>query len=129
MASAFWIVIGVFILFLGFVFIITHLGFLVGWLFVIFGIALIAWGVASRAEVAELRRTQEETRFLLEQQGELIAASAAHPPSGPSDPSVPTPSAPSNPLAYERECPLCGRGNARAAAYCQWCGKPLPRAL
>jgi hypothetical protein len=47
------------------------------------------------------------------------------PPVVYTQPPLPAPSAPP-PAIAERYCPRCGGGNAKADAFCQKCGKPLP---
>jgi hypothetical protein len=55
---------------------------------------------------------------------------AANPPPSPPPPPLSQPSAPNTQSvpapAAERYCPSCGSGNARVAAFCQRCGRPLP---
>ena len=48
------------------------------------------------------------------------------PPNPVFSPNAPYPPPPPPPPPAGRYCPSCGRGNARAASFCQGCGKPLP---
>jgi hypothetical protein len=121
------IVIGAFLLLLGLVFLVTIIGFLVGIVFINLAIIFIASGASARGDAERMRRQQEQTNVLLQQQLQMSAMQAsrqAAPAQYPPSPQYVS-SAPPAPAA-ERYCPVCGMGNARAAVLCRKCGKPLP---
>jgi len=131
MAGVIRIVFGVILLLLGLVFLVTIIGFIVGLFFIIIGIVLIASGASARGDSESMRRQQEQTNLLLQQQMQLTAMQVNRAPSQPPYASPypyapPQPPTPSQTVQAERYCPSCGQGNARASAFCAKCGKPLP---
>jgi hypothetical protein len=100
---------------------------LIGFVLFIVGIALLVFGYDAR-KAAERPHPQQTQANILEQQRLQLMAPEASGRQVPSQYSATGPYAPSQPLAIpiDRYCPSCGMGNARAAFYCQRCGKPLP---
>ena len=96
--------------------------FFVALLFLILGIVLIIWGFQARENAERIRQAQARPGYLYP--GQPIATPGlAYPPTAPLAP-PPYPNAPGVPA--ERFCPSCGGANARAAAFCQRCGRALP---
>ena len=132
MAGIVRIVLGVLFLLAGLIFLLTIIGFLIGIVAIIIGVVLLASGSSARGDTRRLEMQQQQTNYLLQQQMQLSAMQANRqaypPPQPPYQPAnaPPPPSPPSSPTSAERYCPSCGGGNARAAAFCQKCGKPLP---
>jgi septal ring-binding cell division protein DamX len=128
------IVIGVIFVIIG----IPFLLILIGIIPLIIGIVLIASGLSAREDTERMRQQQAQTNVLLQQQMQMTAMQSsrpaypqyspppqyahAPPPYAGPPPSAQPPSAPT----VEKYCPSCGQGNARVAAFCQRCGKPLP---
>ena len=115
---------------LGVVFVLISIPFLlilIGIIPLIIGIVLIASGASARSDTERMRQQQAQTNLLLQQQLQLNSMQANRSvPATPYAP-APQPAAPAAaPLPADRYCPACGTGNARAAAFCQKCGKPLP---
>jgi hypothetical protein len=138
MAGIIRIVLGALFLLAGLLFLLTIIGFLIGALGIIIGIVLLASGISARGDAERMERQQRQTNLLLQQQLQVSAMQANRPGSPPQYPSpaqypnAPPPqyvtSTPPNPNAVpaERYCSSCGGANARAAAFCQKCGSPLP---
>jgi predicted lipid-binding transport protein (Tim44 family) len=139
MAGVARIVVGVILLLFGLLLIATILGLVFGIIALIVGILLIASGASARGDERRMSQQQAQTNLLLQQQMQWSALHANRPPyaygyspPSPAPPPPPPPMAPPPPVPSgyavpaERYCPSCGGGNARAAAFCQKCGKPLP---
>lgn len=139
MAGVARIVIGVLLLIFGILLFFTILGIILGLILIIIGIVLIASGASARGDAERMERQQQQTNLLLQQQMQMNAmqmnrqAVPNQYPGGPPYATAPTPysapapgSAPVSTIPIERYCPSCGAGNARASAFCQKCGKPLP---
>jgi hypothetical protein len=110
---------------IGVVFVIIGIPFLlilIGIIPLIIGIVLIASGVSARGDAERMRQQQAQTNALLQQQMQMNRPSVAV--QYPLNPQYPPPPPPAPPA--ERYCQYCGMGNARVAAFCQKCGKPLP---
>jgi len=112
------IAIGVIFVIIGLVFLIV----LIGLIPLVIGIVLIASGWSARRDAERMREQQQQTNILLQQQLQASRPAVLTPfPPAP----VIVPFSPAPPAA-DRYCPSCGTGNARSAAFCQKCGKPLP---
>jgi type II secretory pathway pseudopilin PulG len=134
MAGIVRIVLGILFLLGGLFFLVTIIGFLFGIIGIIIGIVLIASGASARGDSRRIEQQQQQTNLLLQQQMQLSAMQGNR-PAYPPQPQYGTPPPPQYPLSTpptpttipgERYCPSCGSGNARVAAFCQKCGKPLP---
>jgi ABC-type bacteriocin/lantibiotic exporter with double-glycine peptidase domain len=117
------IVIGIVLVIIG----IPFLLIIVGIIPLIIGIVLIASGVSARGDAERLQQQQAQTNMLLQQQLQMNAMQASRQAAPAQYPPAQqyAPAAPSG-VQADRYCPACGTGNARAAAFCQKCGKPLP---
>lgn len=114
----------------GIVFVLISIPFLfilIGIIPLIIGIVLIASGASARGDAERMRQQQAQTNVLLQQQMQLNAMQAnRQAPAAAYAPAASYAPLAAAPLSSERYCPVCGTGNARAAAFCQKCGKPLP---
>jgi hypothetical protein len=119
------IVIGIFFLLVGILLFFTPFGLLFGIFSLIIGIILIASGASARGDTARMQRQQEQTNLLLQQQLQMTAMQVNRQAAvQPQDPRPEPPAA-----TADQYCPSCGMGNARAAAFCQKCGRPLGPSL